>query len=56
MITGVYGTQEGIAHVAFPLCNPGDIAEVQGTRYVVLDRRPGPETGVVYLDCRSDKP
>ena len=37
-------------------CNPGDIAEFQGTRYVVLDRRPDPENGVVYLDCRSDKP
>lgn len=37
-------------------CNPGDIAEFHGTRYVVLTRRPDPENGVVYLDCRSDKP
>ena len=37
-------------------CNPGDIAEFRGARYVVLDRRPDPENGLVYLDCRSDKP
>ena len=34
-------------------CNPGDLAEYQGTRFAVLDERSNPETGELCLDCRA---
>jgi LL-diaminopimelate aminotransferase len=39
-ITSVYGTQEGMAHIAFPLCNPGDVVLVPDPGYPVF--RAGP--------------
>ena len=35
-ITAVYGTQEGMAHIAFPLCNPGDVVLVPDPGYPVF--------------------
>ncbi|MFV0400423.1 MAG: aminotransferase class I/II-fold pyridoxal phosphate-dependent enzyme [Oscillospiraceae bacterium] len=39
-ITSVYGTQEGMAHIAFPLCDPGDLVLVPDPGYPVF--RSGP--------------
>ena len=39
-ITSVYGTQEGMAHIAFPLCDPGDVVLVPDPGYPVF--RAGP--------------
>lgn len=35
-ITSVYGSQEGLAHIAFPLCNPGDVAIVPTPSYPIF--------------------
>ena len=35
-ITAVYGTQEGMAHIAYPLCDPGDIVLVPDPGYPVF--------------------
>ena len=35
-ITAVYGTQEGMAHICFPLCDPGDIVLVPDPGYPVF--------------------
>lgn len=35
-ITSVYGSQEGIAHICFALCNPGDIVLVPNPGYPVF--------------------
>lgn len=35
-ISSVYGSQEGLAHIAFPLCNPGDIAIVPTPAYPIF--------------------
>lgn len=35
-ITSVYGSQEGIAHIGFALCNPGDIVLVPNPGYPVF--------------------
>ena len=35
-ITAVYGTQEGMAHVAYPICDPGDIVLVPDPGYPVF--------------------
>lgn len=35
-ITSVYGSQEGLAHIAFPLCNPGDVAIVPTPAYPIF--------------------
>lgn len=35
-ITSVYGSQEGLAHIAFPLINPGDIAIIPTPSYPVF--------------------
>lgn len=34
--TSVYGSQEGIAHIAFPLCDPGDIVLVPDPGYPIF--------------------
>lgn len=39
-IASVYGSQEGIAHVAFPFCNPGDIVLVPDPGYPVFSMGP----------------
>ena len=39
-ITSVYGSQEGIAHVGFPLCNPGDIVLVPDPGYPIFSFGP----------------
>lgn len=39
-ITSVYGSQEGLAHIAFPLCNPGDIAIVPTPSYPIFSFGP----------------
>lgn len=35
-ITSVYGSQEGLAHISFPLCNPGDIAIIPTPSYPIF--------------------
>lgn len=35
-VTSVYGSQEGIAHIGFALCNPGDIVLVPNPGYPVF--------------------
>lgn len=39
-ITSVYGSQEGVAHVAFPFCNSGDIVLVPDPGYPVFSMGP----------------
>lgn len=39
-IASVYGSQEGIAHVAFPFCNPGDVVLVPNPGYPVFSIGP----------------
>jgi LL-diaminopimelate aminotransferase len=39
-IMSVYGSQEGIAHIAFPLCNPGDTVIVTNPGYPVFSYGP----------------
>lgn len=39
-ITSVYGSQEGIAHVAFPFCNPGDTVIVTQPCYPIFQFGP----------------
>lgn len=40
-ITAVNGSQEGIAHIAFPLCNPGDVVLVPDPCYQIFGFGPG---------------
>lgn len=35
-VASLYGSQEGIAHIAFPLCNPGDLVLVPDPCYPVF--------------------
>lgn len=39
-ITGVYGSQEGIAHIGLSLCNPGDIVLVPNPGYPIFSIGP----------------
>ena len=39
-VSAVYGSQEGIAHVCFPLCNPGDIVLVPDPGYPIFSFGP----------------
>ena len=39
-ITSVYGSQEGLAHIAFPICDPGDIVLVCDPGYPVFSFGP----------------
>ncbi|MCM1418023.1 MAG: aminotransferase class I/II-fold pyridoxal phosphate-dependent enzyme [Bacteroides sp.] len=39
-ILGVYGSQEGIAHIALPLCDPGDVILVPDPYYAVFELGP----------------
>lgn len=39
-ITSVYGSQEGIAHIAYPLLNPGDIVLVPNPGYPIFEIGP----------------
>lgn len=39
-ITSVYGSQEGIAHIAYPLLNPGDVVLVPNPGYPVFEIGP----------------
>lgn len=39
-ITSVNGSQEGISHIAFPLCNPGDIVLVPDPGYPIFSFGP----------------
>lgn len=39
-VTSVYGSQEGIAHIGFALCNPGDIVLVPNPGYPVFSFGP----------------
>lgn len=39
-ITSVYGSQEGLAHIAFPLCNPGDVVLIPDPSYPVFQCGP----------------
>jgi LL-diaminopimelate aminotransferase len=40
-ITGVYGSQEGITHIGFALCNPGDVVLVPNPGYPIFSIGPG---------------
>jgi len=56
-ITSVYGSQEGIAHIAFPLCDPGDIVIVPRPSYPVFECGPimaGAEIYPVPLKQEND--
>jgi LL-diaminopimelate aminotransferase len=35
-VTSVYGSQEGVAHIAFPLCDPGDVVLVPDPGYPIF--------------------
>lgn len=39
-IMSVYGSQEGLAHIAFPLCDPGDIVLVPNPGYQIFSAGP----------------
>lgn len=39
-ITSVYGTQEGMAHIAFPVCDPGDLCFVPDPGYPIFSFGP----------------
>ncbi|MBQ7065734.1 MAG: aminotransferase class I/II-fold pyridoxal phosphate-dependent enzyme [Lachnospiraceae bacterium] len=39
-ITSVYGSQEGIAHIALPLCDPGDVILVPNPGYPIFEAGP----------------
>lgn len=39
-VTSVYGSQEGIAHIALPLCDPGDIVLVPNPGYPIFEAGP----------------
>lgn len=39
-VTSVYGSQEGIAHVALPLCDPGDVVLVPNPGYPIFEAGP----------------
>ena len=39
-VTGVYGSQEGIAHIGLSLCNPGDIVLVPNPGYPIFSIGP----------------
>lgn len=39
-VTSVYGSQEGIAHIAFPFCNEGDVVLVPNPGYPVFSFGP----------------
>lgn len=39
-VTSVYGSQEGIAHIAFPFCNPGDTVIVTDPCYPIFQFGP----------------
>ncbi len=39
-ITSVYGSQEGIAHIALPLCDPGDVVLVPNPGYPIFEAGP----------------
>lgn len=47
-ICAVNGSQEGIAHIAFPLCNPGDIVLVPDPCYQIFSF--GPTMADVHLE------
>ena len=54
-VTSVYGTQEGMAHIAFPICNPGDVVLVPDPGYPVF--RSGPMLAgaeLVTMQLRED--
>lgn len=44
-ITSLYGSQEGIAHICFPLCDPGDLVLVPDPGYQIF------ETGPELVGC-----
>lgn len=39
-ITSVYGSQEGITHIALPLCDPGDVILVPNPGYPIFEAGP----------------
>lgn len=39
-VMSVYGSQEGLAHIAFPLCNPGDIVLTPNPGYQIFSAGP----------------
>ena len=39
-VTSVYGSQEGIAHIALPLCDPGDVVLVPNPGYPIFEAGP----------------
>lgn len=55
-ITSVYGSQEGIAHICFALCNPGDIVLVPNPGYPVFTFGPSLSGAkIVTYDLIEDK-
>lgn len=39
-VTSVFGTQEGMAHIALALCNPGDLCLVPNPGYPIFEIGP----------------
>lgn len=55
-VTSVYGSQEGIAHIGFALCNPGDIVLVPNPGYPVFTFGPSlAGAKIVTYDLIEDK-
>lgn len=55
-VTSVYGSQEGIAHIGFALCNPDDIVLVPNPGYPVFTFGPSLAGGkIVTYDLIEDK-
>lgn len=54
-VCSLYGSQEGIAHVCFPLCDPGDIVLVQDPSYPIFAFGP-PLSGaeLVYIPLKAE--
>ncbi|MBQ4100334.1 MAG: aminotransferase class I/II-fold pyridoxal phosphate-dependent enzyme [Oscillospiraceae bacterium] len=47
-IMSVYGSQEGIAHIGFPIVNPGDVVLVQNPSYPIFSFGPMLAGAVLY--------
>lgn len=55
-VTSVYGSQEGIAHICFALCNPGDVVLVPNPGYPVFTFGPSlAETRIKTYDLIEEK-
>jgi len=55
-VTALYGSQEGVAHIAFPLCDPGDVVMLPDPCYPVFAFGPTmAHTELHYMPLRREK-